>query len=557
MTRMIPDSCAEEAPPGEHDLFEKLRSAPATEDWVAFHSLNIACHSSQVEGEADFVVIVPGRGVLVIEVKSHERVETDGAGRWKLGNHEWKTKSPFDQASGSMHSVVEFLDSRGANAIGYPIWYCVWFTSVSKDRMPQSIGWQQWALLDASDLHAASVGTAIVRVLERASQHLLDSSSVYRRIVGTPNAAHIERMTHLLEPKFVTEMTVKEAARRRAYELEKYTAEQVKVLDMLRQVPRLIVDGPAGSGKTVLAVEAARRAAAAGKRVLFVVFNRLIEAELKVRCDGVHVYRLHALFAELAGTPIPGDADSDWYARLPERAYAATFDDAPRYDMIVIDEAQDIAKDEYLDVLDLLIVGGLKNGNIVVVGDFDFQNVYVKPELGDVSTSPTKAVFQRVIPTAMPLHLSINIRNTPELGEFFELLTGRERIYSEFKRADDDQVSVHAFEYSDAADQDALLARAVEQILSEPFTVRDIVILSPIRQSAARLAAEPTLRSRLGAGIVDSRLIRWGTIHEFKGMEAPAVILTDIVPTNRHLESLLYVGITRATDRLIVLRSKS
>ena len=557
MVRMIPDSCAEDAPPGERDLFDKLRCAPSTEDWVAFHSLNIARHATQVEGEADFVVIVPGRGVLVIEVKSHERVETDGDGRWRLGNQDWKTKSPFDQASGSMHSVVDFLDSRGANAIGYPVWYCVWFTSVSKDRMPQSIGWQQWALLDASDLNAPSVSAAIVRVLERASQHLLDTSPTFRRVEGTPNAAHTQRMTNLLEPKFVSEMTTKEAARKRAFELDKYTVEQVKILDMLAQAPRLLVDGPAGSGKTVLAVEAARRAAASGRRVLFVVFNRLIEADLKLRCGGIDVFRLHALFAALAGATIPGDADSDWYAQLPERAFAAVFDDHPRYDLLVIDEAQDIAKDDYLDVLDLVVVGGLKDGNSVVVGDFDFQNVYIPSNQGGPATSATKAIFERRIPSAVPLHLSVNTRNTPELGEFFELLTGRERIYSEFKRMDDEQVSVHAFEYTDAAHQDALLAQAIEQILSEPFTVRDIVVLSPIRQSAARLAADPKLRSRLGSGIVDSHLVRWGTIHEFKGMEAPAVILTDIVDTNKHLESLLYVGITRATDRLIVLRSQA
>jgi hypothetical protein len=180
MTNLIPGSCADDAPPGERELFEKLQTASGTEHWIAFHSLNIARHKTQVEGEADFVVIVPGRGVLIIEVKSHERVEADGAGRWKLGNEEWKTKSPFDQASGSMHSVADFLDSRGANAIGYPIWYCVWFTSISKDRMPQSIGWQQWALLDASDLNASSVGTAILRVLEQASQHLLQSSAAFR-----------------------------------------------------------------------------------------------------------------------------------------------------------------------------------------------------------------------------------------------------------------------------------------------------------------------------------------------------------------------------------------
>ena len=105
-----------------------------------------------------------------------------------------------------------------------------------------------------------------------------------------------------------------------------------------------------------------------------------------------------------------------------------------------------------------------------------------------------------------------------------------------------------------------LLADAVERILSEPFTVRELVILSPYArersaagQALADSAADARLTSRLGASIEDPTRIRWGTIHEFKGLEAPAVILTDIDLSKEHHHDLLYVGASRATDRLVVL----
>ena len=110
-----------------------------------------------------------------------------------------------------------------------------------------------------------------------------------------------------------------------------------------------------------------------------------------------------------------------------------------------------------------------------------------------------------------------------------------------------------------------LLADAVERILSEPFTVRELVILSPYRADRSAVgmalssgAADARLTSRLapavaGTGIEDSTRIRWGTIHEFKGLEAPAVILTDIDLSKEHHRDLLYVGASRATDRLVVL----
>lgn len=71
---MRPPYCPEDAPPGETALFDALATGPSTDSWIVLHSLAIAAHVRQVEGEADFVVIVPERGVLVIEVKSHRDV---------------------------------------------------------------------------------------------------------------------------------------------------------------------------------------------------------------------------------------------------------------------------------------------------------------------------------------------------------------------------------------------------------------------------------------------------------------------------------------------------
>lgn len=567
MTRMLPSTIGAESPPGEHDLFNALRDAPGTDNWVAFHSLNIAQHATQVEGEADFVVLVPGHGVLIIEVKSHERVEADGEGRWKLGNNDWQTKSPFDQASGAMHSILDYLSSRGHEPIGYPVWYAVWFTSVARSRMPDSIGWQQLALLDASDLHSADVGAPIIRVLAKASEHLAESARGYRRVAGTPFDTHIERMQQLLEPRFVTTITAGEAERRRVAELDRFTAEQARILDVVGANPRIMLDGPAGSGKTYIAIEAARRAVAEGKRVLVIVFNRLIEGELKAQCEGADAYRIHALMAEVADRGsggrrcqdvlAGGNANREWYDHtLPDLALDAALGGTQQYDYLVVDEAQDLAQAHYLDFLDLLLVGGLAGVPMFVTGDFAHQAIYASPHAEparDIAVPATKQALVDRLPGLMQLSLTTNVRSTPEVGRFVAELIGDDSLYTEHRRSDDDIVSVEKLAYSSPERQDELLAAAVDRILSEPFTVRDIVILSPVRDSAAANAADARLKSRLGKHVTDTTGIRWGTIHEFKGMEAPAVILTDIDHGNRHVANLLYVGASRATDRLVVL----
>jgi hypothetical protein len=84
---MIPPVFDESTPsPGERLLFDRLQRDPGTDDWVVLHSLDLAEHPSQVCGEVDFVVVVPGQGVLCLEVKAHRRVSRDASGHWVLGN---------------------------------------------------------------------------------------------------------------------------------------------------------------------------------------------------------------------------------------------------------------------------------------------------------------------------------------------------------------------------------------------------------------------------------------------------------------------------------------
>ena len=59
------------------------------------------------------------------------------------------------------------------------------------------------------------------------------------------------------------------------------TEQQYRVLDMLSRQSRVAIAGCAGSGKTFLAAEKARRLAAQGFRVLLVVFNVLLAEHLR------------------------------------------------------------------------------------------------------------------------------------------------------------------------------------------------------------------------------------------------------------------------------------
>jgi len=80
-------------------------------------------------------------------------------------------------------------------------------------------------------------------------------------------------------------------------------------------------------------------------------------------------------------------------------------------------------------------------------------------------------------------------------------------------------------------------------------------VLSPLGDgSVAATTSEPWLRQVLkpadGSTPIKGRL-RCSTIHAFKGLDAPAVIVTDLDDSGHpNFDSLVYTGLTRATDRL-------
>ena len=81
------------------------------------------------------------------------------------------------------------------------------------------------------------------------------------------------------------------------------------------------------------------------------------------------------------------------------------------------------------------------------------------------------------------------------------------------------------------------------------------MVLSPLAEgSVAASTTDQWLRQILRPVTGQARRkgeVQYATIQAFKGLEAPAVVVTDLdrklVP---NFESVMYVGLTRATDRL-------
>lgn len=552
---MMPPYCPDDAPPGEKALFEALARNPETDGWIVLHSLAIASHVRQVEGEADFVIIVPDHGVLVVEAKSHLSVERLPDGRWKLGAQAPTSRGPFQQASEAMHSIKGYLQSRDADLRSTPIVSAVWFTHVRAGTMlPRSPEWHRWQLLDSEDLRRG-VPAAILRTLAAGTEHLGNRIGDFISGATGPDRACGDRIAALLRPKFEAAIVPGDIRHARESQLTAFIDEQYDALDNMQHNRAVLFTGPAGSGKTWLAKEAARREIELGGTGRLICFNRFLGQRIKAEMAGMVRLRagtFHQEALRLSGRQLPAGADQQfWDEGLPDLALEALLDhgDSEAGDFLIVDEVQDLAREPFLDVLDLLVKGGLQGGRVLMFGDFERQAIY---ETGD-----GRALLEQRSPGLASYTLTVNCRNLPRIGTVVQKLSHMAPGYRRFRRSDDG-VDPELIPTQRGQDQSAELVEVVRALRGDGYALDEIVVLSPLRNGAtAETTTDPWLRQILHPADGQpprAGQLRFTTIHSFKGLDAPAVIITDLdEATTPNFEPLLYVGLTRGTDRLVAL----
>ena len=548
MARMIPDACSASAPASERRTFDLLKSDPATRTWTVYHSQGLSSAYSGHYGEVDFLAVIPDRGLLCIEVKGGGISCRNG--EWFTTNRQGVTaalsRSPFLQAQQAMFKVRKALEARfGKNSAEArcPIGWMVVFTDTYAP--PSSTDFVRAELIDCDDL-ARDAGTRIA-----ASPSLAQAVTQ----AGAPTRITLDTIRKFLRPDFdrveTLSTTLWDAERR----LVALTDEQYDVLDHVVDNAAVLVHGGAGTGKTVLAVELARRMASEGRSVMLTCYNRELGLWLEERVQKLgpgkisagHLHRLARPVVEASGLAVSAsDFGPEWY----DTAALAVSASAERFDVVIIDEAQDFAPDALMTLAEQWTEGSSSTPRICLFADFSRQALYGDPEEARL------ALRGRLSGASLPLR--INCRNTRRITAETELLTGSYEIRAGHDAPDGPAVD-RVF-YPDGQGRQAI-DHALQRLRSEGLAAEDIVLLSPRRRANSSLAG---IESAGGFRIIDREERRnqvgivFSTIHAFKGLESKAVVLVDLEPSaDAPSDSLLYVGMTRARTRLVLLMPES
>jgi len=569
MAKMIPPHWHDSTPRSEQRVFSLLQNDPQTVDWVVLHSLNLKQSGTQPYGEVDFVVLIPGAGVLCLEVKGGRLVCKDGV--WTTTNATGATfslkRSPFSQAQQGMHEVRKSLEERLAQAPEFyrvPFGYAVVFTDV--EAPPREIGTEPWEVIDHHSLNTGFAVHLLRAAKQQRTRHRIHSSP------AEPQLPLLRKMRDALRPDFdriVARGTIVGDSERHLLRL---TEEQYQLLDLLGGNARCLFEGAAGTGKTLLALEFTRRCARSGDRVLLICFNRLLgdwfANEIRVTatgCENVTAGRFYKCLREaIVSSAIAGEFqaaeqqshDSELFDTVyPVYGQVALEASGDRFDVIVMDEAQDLVRQPVLDLLDVWVKGGLCEGRWAFFGDFHRQAIYGKSRPEDVYglINVRCGFYARA-------SLKQNCRNTRRIGEETALLSGFDA--PPYRMGQVDGTPVDYLDYTDAESQKSALEKVLSRFTTEFGIVpSDVVILSRHRleQSVAgKLVDSPLfqIQSIEHPAPKDGRIptFRFATAQGFKGMESKVVVLCDVDRIDSEDDrSLLYVAMSRARSLLTVL----
>jgi len=557
MAKMIPelqDPSAIIAP--EQVLYIALRNQLPS-DYTVFHSYPWLRRwrgdraKALVEGETDFLVLHPERGVLVLEVKGGD-VDHDANGWFRhVASGRREIQNPFDQARRNLHALEEIVRDRSHGLLrdeDYVRGYAVAFTQVDyRGQLPADADPD----IVITNRHLGDVRMAIERAFARWTQQPRPlSPGQFESLLGS--VAPQFEFVRVLAPEV-------EAAAQQAMML---TATQTQAwAGLLEATPRALVQGPAGTGKTELALRSAVVLARGGRRTALLCYNKELALALRARLQldpatrdlldqRLDVFNFHGLASELAQRARMLFAPADgrevdqrfWDEEAPDLISQAigvleAEGQPAHYEALVVDEGQDFRAEWWYTLrMDLLAT---EDSPLQVFLD-EHQSLWGK--FDDSQFGPEWLRFR----------LKTNCRNTRRVAGFAAALAG---VDAEIFKFAPEGVSPEVIRATDQSKQRDLALGRVRRLIESGLGPSQIVLIGPaakekgslagVREVANQLLVTSPTEWRKGRGVLVT------TARSFKGLEAAAVVVYDLGALGRlFTDADLYVACTRATYKL-------
>ena len=507
------------------------------------------------DGEADFLVAHQKYGYLCVEVKGGGVSYEGETGQWysiDRHNARHQIKNPAVQALRAKYSVLSKLRENprwrqygpGRIACGH----AVFFPDID-DAEP----------IIRADLPECLIGVAgDLKNIEKWTRVTLEYWSSQDSRTGPVGLQGLEIIRNTFAHSFEVSPLISAQLRDQEEQHLRLTQNQIRMLDILRSQRRVSISGGAGTGKTVLAVEKAKRLASEGFETLLTCYNRQLADHLSNVCgeiknlDVMNFHQLCYSRIKVAGEHSSRDILEEAKLTYPgmdlfdvqfPTALTYSLDIIPRqYDAIVCDEGQDF-REEFWFPIEMLLAD-YETSPLYIFFD-DNQNIYSR-----ASSFPIKNA---------PYLLVTNCRNTDQIHD-------AAYQYYEGEPVAPPGIAGKEIQSIEAQSHDVQAARLhskiVELIVKEHVFGGDIVVLiaDGLRKQKYydELHGRPLPRSAhwVIEGERGEETVLLDTVKRFKGLESAIVFLWGLDALDLDMEKeMLYVGLSRAKSVVYVVSS--
>lgn len=543
---MYPTFPVNGSPLSETGLFDLLKNR-LDNDFYVFHSVDyiLSVPRKRVkEGQIDFLILHPKLGLLVLEVKGGKDIYYEGAQKqWysitHFGDNE-SIKDPYLQGRQQTHDIIKYLDNLPINgffASQMPFGNGVIFPSANPHfgNMPPHA--ERWMTITADDLE--KIDKNIIAIMKRWG-----NGKTYG---GTTNKVLKQLIQKSLIPVFKLTYAIGDHIKHQDKVLWKMTEQQCRYIDFIEQHKRVLIRGYAGTGKTVLAQEKARRAALNGRKVLLLCYNRPLKEYLSDSLSDfegdITVENFHSLcrkyIIESGQEFSPPDKNQSifWEEEVPLMMLQALEITLERFDTVIVDEAQDFSNEWWTVVEELMY--SKDTCELYIFCDPE-QDIYRRTGFFPVSNAP--------------FMLTENCRNTKKITKLICKISGME-IKNPVNHPDG--LPVVFKNHDTLAEELNVLESLINNLTGvEKIPVQNIIILSYYKRNSTCISNVDKLGKFAiveNPHVIVKNQVRFSTIGMFKGLEADVVILIDV---NEHIADdklILYIATSRAKHLLYIL----
>jgi hypothetical protein len=534
MVRVMGDEAPRFASEAERVVWDRL-SAGLSEDAVIIPNLRLT--SALKDHELDIIVLMPDVGAVVVEVKGGS-VSVDAQGHWWSGGSNRQSRvRPVEQSRDGKYALRDYVerDPRWKNLRSRVRWrhaIVVPFTDLADDFATTDC--PRWMISGRGDL-------------DDLPRRLHDVATLDESGARVPTHDDIELIREILTGRSLPTHDLSAEADEREVAADRLTQEQSTLLQVTRLISRMEIRGGAGSGKTILALTQAKdltrgQGERKGQRVALVCYSIGLSQYFKRQLDGAsrnHRPAFAGSFEDLANlwgidTACHDRNDADFWERdLAARmaAVASQLPEGKRFDAIIVDEAQDFAEDWWHPLMKSL--RDEEHGGLYVYSD-ENQRIFAR--------------FGQPPVPLVPLVLDHNLRNTQQIARAFGPLAPM-RMHLRGGAGADVTFVATSLETSIATADDQ-----VDALLDEGWKPEHVALLtmgSRHPEQVSRQEASGQVGYWRSFWDVDD--VFYGHVLGCKGLERRAVVLCVNAKTADRAKEMLYVGMSRATDKLVVV----